>query len=95
MTTEHDLFPNDMICPDVRASLPADYSIRPLRKSDYDSGFLETLTELSEVGDLSRHEFDKGFDIMKQAGIYYILVICDNTIDKVVATGTLVIEQKL
>lgn len=97
MTNEQTfLFSAELICPEVQATLPEQYSIRPLCRSDYNSGYLETLGFLTEVGEVSRRQFEERFDQMAQRkDTYYIIVIEDTTTKKVVATGTVVVELKL
>ncbi|TLD13527.1 uncharacterized protein PgNI_02732 [Pyricularia grisea] len=95
MSGEQFLFSAELICPEVQATLPKPYSIRPLRRSDYSSGYLETLSVLTEVGEISRKQFEERFDEMvRRKDTYYIVVIEDTTSKKVVATGTVVVELK-
>lgn len=68
--------------------------IRPLKSGDYDRGFLQLLTQLTEVGSISREQFLNRFHMMKTTGSYYIIVIEDASTGKVIATATLVVEQK-
>ncbi|XP_043792545.1 probable glucosamine 6-phosphate N-acetyltransferase [Apis laboriosa] len=68
--------------------------IRPLKSKDYDRDFLQLLTQLTEVGNISREQFLNRFHMMKDTGSYYTIVIEDVTIGKIVASATLVIEQK-
>ncbi|KAL6856649.1 acetyltransferase [Trichoderma novae-zelandiae] len=90
------LFSEDLISPDVSASLPQGYQLRALRRSDYDSGFLECLRVLTTVGDISEEKFQKQYDNMLAREDYYIIVIEDTTREKnsVVATGALIVEHK-
>ncbi|XP_068981458.1 probable glucosamine 6-phosphate N-acetyltransferase [Bombus flavifrons] len=68
--------------------------IRPLKSEDYDRGFLQLLAQLTEVGNINREQFLNRFHMMKNTGSYYIIVIEDINTEKVVATATLVVEQK-
>lgn len=68
--------------------------IRPLKSEDYDRGFLQLLAQLTEVGNINREQFLNRFHMMKNTGSYYIIVIEDVNTEKVVATATLVVEQK-
>ncbi|TLS20773.1 uncharacterized protein PpBr36_11046 [Pyricularia pennisetigena] len=64
-------------------------------RSDYNSGYLETLGFLTEVGEVSRGQLEECFDQMAQRkDTYYNVVIEDTTTKKVVATGTVVVELK-
>lgn len=90
------LFSEDFICPDVKNALPDRFLIRPLCRTDYDNGFLETVGNLSTVGSLTRTQFETQFDAMVgMNGTYFIVVIEDTSTKKVVATGTVVVEMKL
>ncbi|CAK9813544.1 Probable glucosamine 6-phosphate N-acetyltransferase [Anthophora quadrimaculata] len=68
--------------------------IRPLKSGDYDRGFLQLLSQLTEVGNVSREQFLNNFRMMKNTGSYYIIIIEDISIGKVIASSTLVVEQK-
>ncbi|XP_031833623.1 glucosamine 6-phosphate N-acetyltransferase [Nomia melanderi] len=70
------------------------FLIRPLKSGDYDRGFLQLLTQLTEVGNISREQFLKCFHMMKSTGSYYIVVIEDVNTKKVIVSATLVTEQK-
>jgi glucosamine-phosphate N-acetyltransferase len=90
------LFSDDLVSPDVSAELPEGYRLRALRKTDFDSGFLDCLRVLTTVGEISREAFEKQFDDMEQQKSYYIIVIEDtNRSEKsVVGTGALIVEKK-
>lgn len=97
VTTPQDgLFSESLISPDVSASLPQGYQLRALRRSDYDSGFLDCLRVLTTVGDISEEKFQKQYDNMVAREDYYIIVIEDTSREKnsVVATGALIVEHK-
>ncbi|KAF7187351.1 Glucosamine 6-phosphate N-acetyltransferase [Pseudocercospora fuligena] len=88
------LFSPDLISPQVTSALPEGYSIRPLQRSDFDYGFLDVLRVLTQVGDVTKEEFEKRFDEMRAgAGGYHILVILDGE-KKIVGTGALIVERK-
>ncbi|KAI1359663.1 acyl-CoA N-acyltransferase [Xylaria arbuscula] len=90
-----NLFSPNLISSELQSVVPKGFILRPLRRSDYDKGFLETLSYLSEVGDLSRETFESIFDAMQQAGnMYFTIVLEDTATHRVVATGTVVIELK-
>lgn len=89
------LFSPSLISPAVVSALPEGYSIRPLKRSDYETGFLDVLRVLTQVGDVSKPEFEQRFDEMKAgAGGYHVLVILDGQ-QKIVGTGALIVERKL
>ncbi|EME87379.1 uncharacterized protein MYCFIDRAFT_47825 [Pseudocercospora fijiensis CIRAD86] len=88
------LFSPGLISPQVTSALPEGYSIRPLQRSDFDCGFLDVLRVLTQVGDVTKEEFEKRFDEMRAgAGGYHILVILDGE-KKIVGTGALIVERK-
>ncbi|KAK7866150.1 hypothetical protein R5R35_004796 [Gryllus longicercus] len=69
--------------------------VRPLYSSDYNKGILELLGQLTQVGYVDQETFLKRFTAMKKcSGTYYVIVIEDTTINKVVGAATLVVEQK-
>ncbi|KAI9760942.1 MAG: hypothetical protein M4579_001318 [Chaenotheca gracillima] len=87
------LFSPTLISPDVAASLPENYTIRPLQHSDYRDGFLDVLRVLTQVGDVTQAKWDERYRWMSErSDEYFILVIWDGA--KVVGAGTLVVERK-
>lgn len=91
------LFSADLISEVVSATLPEGYKLRALRRTDYDSGFLDCLRVLTTVGEVSEDKFKKQFDNMLASDSYYIIVIEDTARENnsVVATGALIVEHKL
>lgn len=74
--------------------LPENYSFRPVKSSDL-SQYVDTLKVLTTVGDISPDQFHKLVaQWEKNPEIYFPRVIADEN-DHVVATGMLVVEQKL
>ncbi len=93
-----ELFSADLLSPEVQAVLPEGYKLRPLRRADYDAGFLDCLRVLTTVGDISREAFDERYHwLAKQDSGYFILVIEDTNegVNRVVGTGALIAERKL
>ncbi|CAL1679700.1 unnamed protein product [Lasius platythorax] len=68
--------------------------IRPLRSTDYEKGFLVLLSQLTDVGNVTKEQFLNRFYSMKTTGGYYVVVIEDTNSGKVIACATLVVEQK-
>ncbi|KAK2880163.1 hypothetical protein FQN49_000510 [Arthroderma sp. PD_2] len=92
--TEEGLFSTSYISPEVVSLLPENYSLRPLRRSDYKNGFLDVLSVLTKVGEFTTELWNERYDWMaKRNDEYYILVICDGT-GRVVGTGSLIVERK-
>ncbi|KAJ5699063.1 Glucosamine 6-phosphate N-acetyltransferase [Penicillium macrosclerotiorum] len=88
------LFPSNLISPEVISVLPTDYTIRPLRRSDYKRGYLDVLRVLTTVGEISEAQWNKRYDwIASRNDEYYMLVVCDGA-DQVVGTGSLIVERK-
>lgn len=89
------LFSSDLLSPAVSEALPQGYKIRSLRRTDYNTGFLDCLRVLTTVGDISQSQWEEQYDWFKQRdGSYYMLVVEDDK-DQVVGCGTLVVERKL
>lgn len=68
--------------------------VRPLRTGDYDKGFLQLLSQLTDVGNITRDQFLNRFHQMKSSGGYYVVVVEDLNNGKIIACATLVAEQK-
>jgi len=75
---------------------PSDgFIVRPLSSKDYDRGFLDILGQLTSVGHITKQRFMEHFsDMKKSSDTYYITVIVDTKLDKIVGSGTLVREKK-
>ncbi|EDN06641.1 glucosamine 6-phosphate N-acetyltransferase [Histoplasma capsulatum] len=88
------LFCPSYISPMVQKQLPENYTIRPLRRSDYFSGYLDVLRVLTAVGDFTVEQWNERYDWMAKRGEeYFLLVICDGS-GRVVSTGSLIVERK-
>ena len=57
VVNEISLFESNLLSPEVQSQLPAGYTLRALRSNDYERGFLDVLTVLTEVGGHSKQEF--------------------------------------
>lgn len=77
-----------------QAPLDADLKLRPLNCHDYSSGFIDLLSQLTNVGTHDESTFTKQFSLMKEAEVYFIVVIEDVTTKRVVAATTLFLEYK-
>ncbi|PYI21742.1 glucosamine 6-phosphate acetyltransferase [Aspergillus violaceofuscus CBS 115571] len=92
--TDPLLFPTTLVSPEVTAALPANYTIRPVRRSDYQRGYLDVLRVLTTVGDITAAQWDARYDwISARNDEYYLLVICDGA-GRIVGTGSLIVERK-
>lgn len=69
--------------------------IRPLRLNDFHKGYLELLSQLTRVGELSEISFKEIFHEMKSCkNGYFITVIEDLSTNQVIGTATLAVEKK-
>ncbi|RKP32399.1 glucosamine-phosphate N-acetyltransferase [Metschnikowia bicuspidata] len=75
-------------------SLPEGYSIRPVKASDYQK-YIEVLSVLTTVGDVSESQFRDLLDLWAANPKIYFPQVIANAQDEVVATGMILIEQKL
>jgi glucosamine-phosphate N-acetyltransferase len=92
--TDGPLFSTSLISPEVISLLPTDYTIRPMRRSDYNRGYLDVLRVLTTVGDISEEAWNQRYEwITSRNDEYYMLVVCDGA-DRVVGTGSLIVERK-
>ncbi|KAJ1954756.1 Glucosamine-phosphate N-acetyltransferase-like protein [Dispira parvispora] len=89
------LFDSSLISTEVSAQLPAQYVLRPLCEDDFEKGVFECLSQLSVVGEVSAARFAETFRTLLAQGASYMNVIEDTERSRIVACGTLVLEQKL
>ncbi|KAJ3638759.1 hypothetical protein MTP99_002093 [Tenebrio molitor] len=68
--------------------------VRPLQIEDYDKGYLQILTQLTAVGNVSRPDFERQYRNMQKSGGYYITVIEDTRNKRIIGAATLVTEFK-
>lgn len=57
---------------------------------------MDVLSQLTVVGNVTKEQFETQFDQMfpSLADVYYIVVIVDKNLDKIVGSATLIIERK-
>jgi len=96
------LFSPSLISPSVAAELPENYTIRPLRRSDYHHGFLDVLRVLTTVGDITEEKWNERYDwVSKRNDEYFLLCILDGKSrdeageGRIVGTGAVLVERKL
>ncbi|KAI9788874.1 MAG: Glucosamine-phosphate N-acetyltransferase-like protein [Peltula sp. TS41687] len=97
MSHETPLFHSSLVSPEVSSLLPAGYSLRPLQRTDFHAGFLDVLRVLTTVGDVTEERWNERYEWMSKRnadghGDYFVLIIWDG--QKVVGTGTLMVERK-
>lgn len=68
--------------------------VRALKTGDYDRGYLELLSQLTEVGKITKEQFLNRFYQMKACGDYFVTVIVDKRYNKIIGSATLVLERK-
>lgn len=68
--------------------------VRPLQSGDFHRGFLQILSQLTSVGDVTLAQFLNRFAQMRASGDYYVTVIVDSRYDKIIGSATLVLEHK-
>ncbi|GAM38754.1 glucosamine 6-phosphate N-acetyltransferase [Talaromyces pinophilus] len=90
------IFDSSLISQEIQADYPAGYTIRPLARDDYKRGFFQCLQALTFTGDISETEYLDRFDWHKNhgQGWYYCVVIVEDAIDRIVGTGTVIVERK-
>lgn len=85
--------------PDIKSQLQEKQLIaRPLRLHDHKNGYLELLSQLTVVGDVSKESFELRFyEMLKVNQVhehYLVVVIEDITSSKIVGASTLFLELK-
>ena len=69
--------------------------LRPLQLGDFRKGFLQLLSQLTKVGDISEEQWRTRFlDMKRKCGSYFVMVVEDSLTWQVVGATTLVVEQK-
>ncbi|XP_058840797.1 probable glucosamine 6-phosphate N-acetyltransferase [Topomyia yanbarensis] len=82
--------------PTISAANPGEpwLKVRPLQTGDYHRGFLQILSQLTTVGDVTLAQFLNRFAQMRASGDYFVTVIVDTRLDKIIGSATLVLEHK-
>jgi len=88
--TPGDELSKDPLCPIDSIS----FRLRPLCSTDYNRGYINLLSQLTVTFPVTQEMFSDTFNIMKNAGIYYIIVVEDLTQKQIVASGSLILEKK-
>ncbi|KAJ2803847.1 Glucosamine-phosphate N-acetyltransferase-like protein [Coemansia guatemalensis] len=95
MVLSNSLFDSSVLGTSVASMVPDNHKIRPLELTDYHKGYLECLSNLTVVGNVTEQMFGESFEEMQRTGCYFVVVVEDLALKKVVASGTLVVEQKI
>ncbi|KAK4517278.1 uncharacterized protein ATC70_000611 [Mucor velutinosus] len=83
---------NVYISKEIQSALPSSHLIRPLRRDDDERGFIELLSQLSVAGSITQESFKARFDLLKEQGSTYVVVIEED--NRIVASATLLVEYK-
>ncbi|KAJ2335016.1 Glucosamine-phosphate N-acetyltransferase-like protein [Coemansia sp. RSA 2681] len=94
MVSSNSLFDGSLLGAAAQLAMPANHVIRPLEVTDFRKSYVECLANLTVVGDITEQMFAESFEDMQRAGCYFVIVIEDLDSAKIVASGTLVVEQK-
>ncbi|KAJ1822871.1 Glucosamine-phosphate N-acetyltransferase-like protein [Coemansia sp. RSA 2599] len=94
MVSSNALFDGTILGSSVASMIPEGHIIRPLELTDYRKGYTECLSNLTIVGEVTEQMFGETFEDMQRTGNYLIVVIEDLAAQKIVASGSLIIEQK-
>ncbi|XP_018023774.1 probable glucosamine 6-phosphate N-acetyltransferase [Hyalella azteca] len=71
------------------------FRVRPLQRDDFNKGFLELLSHLTKVGDVTKEQFQARFDAMRACrDHYYVTVVEDLNKGTIIASATLAVELK-
>merc|ERR1711874_221376 len=74
--------------------LGAGLLLRPLLLSDFNTGFLPLLAQLTSVGEVTWQQWEERWSQLKAASGYFIIVVEDVAEEKVVGAATLLVERK-
>jgi len=74
--------------------LSSGLAIRPLLLSDFNSGFLPLLAQLTSVGEVTWQQWEERWRELKASAGYFIIVVEDVAEEKVVGAATLLVEKK-
>lgn len=96
--TAEYLFDVTLIPSELRQSLPAGLSLRPLASSDYSRGHLDLLAHLTSSPDVGKQTWSTRFDEMRAVNAvqltYLPVVIVEDGSDRLVGQATVVVERK-
>ncbi|KAK5665824.1 Glucosamine-phosphate N-acetyltransferase-like protein [Batrachochytrium dendrobatidis] len=88
-------FPAQLLCKDILSKLPSGIDMRPLELDDYQKGYLETLAELTTVGNVTKEMFENRFKLMQDRNDQYMCVVLyDCSTKRVVGSANLLLEHK-
>lgn len=80
----------------ISSKAPEGFMCRRLASGDFSKGFSQLLENLTTVGDLNEEKFEEIIEKLNQRPEEYIIIVfVDPENQKLVAHGTILIEQKL
>lgn len=79
---------------DVPAVEMKGYVLRSLELEDYGRGFMACLNQMTVPVDITNLQFEERYCAMSMAGCYRVVVAYDPAENRIVGTGTLVVERK-
>ncbi|WRT68929.1 uncharacterized protein IL334_005911 [Kwoniella shivajii] len=89
------LFDPSLIPASVQEQLGPDLHLRPLASDDHKRGHFDVLAVLTAAPQLSPKAYKGNFDELKACpGTYFIIVIIDVSSDKIVGSGSVIVERK-
>mmetsp|Transcript_56256 Transcript_56256/g.163099 ORF Transcript_56256/g.163099 Transcript_56256/m.163099 type:complete len:155 (+) Transcript_56256:85-549(+) len=72
-----------------------EYKVRHLERDDFRRGYVEVLSQLTEVGNLTQERFDEILRLREQLSDFYKTLVIEHVpSQQVVGSGTLLIEVK-
>ena len=83
--------PEDIL---LKAASDSSYDFRYLQNDDFERGFPAVLQDLTEVGEITREQFLHMFAQIRYQALSNIIVVVDKNSDRIVGSGTLLVEQK-
>ncbi|XP_031328122.1 probable glucosamine 6-phosphate N-acetyltransferase isoform X2 [Photinus pyralis] len=86
----------NLMSPNITSTDPGEewLCVRPLQITDHNKGFLTLLAQLTTVGNVSQHDFERQYWLMQRSGAYYVTVIEDTRSQTIIGAATLVTELK-
>ncbi|KAJ2543596.1 Glucosamine-phosphate N-acetyltransferase-like protein [Coemansia sp. RSA 1933] len=94
MVSSNTLFDNSILGTSVRSQIPERHVLRALELTDFNKGYVDCLANLTITGAVTTQMFAESFEEMQRAGCYFVIVIENLETNTIVASGTLVVEQK-
>ena len=90
------LFSTCLIDETILKQVPEGFVLRPMRPSDFDKDYLQTLSYLSFVGSVSRQRFLERMEYYRHIpDTYYLIVVEDVANKKIAGCGTMFLERKI